>query len=585
MRLLLVITLLISPLPTKTYGRTVTPARPVVESSAPVPDQTPTPTPTPDPVLEQAKREAAIADELKKKAVADKERAEAEAERLKALALPFGTPSNVQVPTGSVTTDAAGWVESQMLAQEAARQITARLTRTLCNGNFMPGGIALTPVSTPAPSTLPQPAPTPTPARPTDSINTLVIYNNTDLAGVELYNTVAGQLDKLNQEFRGANQKARDLLAATDPNVAPTAAVTGARTSALAPVLAAPGIATGLIKSVAELINLFRTDTRFENKTVQISEDMVVSHVVHQLTNGGAGGRCPGSIKVYYPALYPPLLVNSSASSPLVALLNEVEREKNEAALLVERIDNRIKELNQLRAKLEDLEKKGKAKGAKAAELKAKEAKEPEVCGGRRRRNSPECKKLIAEIEALRKEVIELEKAIAELDAALKPNIKANAAATNNFEGWPEKLAEQKSRMQALINSTDLLSSRLNTPDANTKLTALAQLLRAEKLNQILADPQTFTLRVAVNANGTTKIKKNLFVDAKVRHSAGANLVYQLFNRDGALAQGDVMQCYIDYRSAQDVFDVVSGADTVECRSAARPSAGSRVSAGVEGNR
>src|ERR1043165_5739382 len=45
----------------------------------------------------------------------------------------------------------------------------------------------------------------------------------------------------------------------------------------------------------------------------------------------------------------------------------------------------------------------------------------------------------------------------------------------------------------------------------------------------------------------------------------------QLFNRDGVVAQGDVMQCYIDYRSSQSVRDVVSGNATVECRTASQP--------------
>src|SRR5688572_20751709 len=128
MRLFLVITLFITSLPITTPARVVrTESKMATFAARPMETPTPSPTPTPDPVLEQAKREAEIADELKKKAVADKERAAAEAERLKTLALPFGTPSNVQVPTGNVQTDAAGWVESQMLAHEAARQITKRL--------------------------------------------------------------------------------------------------------------------------------------------------------------------------------------------------------------------------------------------------------------------------------------------------------------------------------------------------------------------------------------------------------------------------------------------------------------------------
>src|SRR4029434_165651 len=112
MRIFLTIVLLIAPLPLN--ANLTGSASPRVLAPVASRDETPTPapSPTPDEVLEAAKREAQIADELKKKAVADKERAEAEAGKLKALTQPFG-PSTVQVPTGSVQTDAAGWVESQ----------------------------------------------------------------------------------------------------------------------------------------------------------------------------------------------------------------------------------------------------------------------------------------------------------------------------------------------------------------------------------------------------------------------------------------------------------------------------------------
>ena len=100
-------------------------------------------------LLEQAKREAQIADELKKKAVADKERIEAENAKLKAEVQPLGA-ATVTVPTGSVTTDAAGWVESQMLAQEAAKQISARLKNSLCGQDFKL--IAAKPGAAPSPT-------------------------------------------------------------------------------------------------------------------------------------------------------------------------------------------------------------------------------------------------------------------------------------------------------------------------------------------------------------------------------------------------------------------------------------------------
>lgn len=557
MRFFLAITLLINSFPIITPTKAIAAS---VNNSAftAVPDETPTPTPTPTPdaVLEQAKREALIADELKKKAVADKERAAAEAEKLKTQALPFGTTSNVQIPTGNVQTDAAGWVESQMLAQEAARQITGMLVRSLCKGNVLPGETG--PVAS-----------TNLNAIPPQAINTLVIHNSNDLTGVELYNAVKGQLVELQNEYKQVNDDANKLLQQSDPKATPgpvTSDTTPQTDSVLPGILAAPGIATGIIKSVAELVNLFRTETRFENKSVTISEDMVVSHIVNRLASNAPDtrGRCSQAIEVYYPALYPARLVESSSTSDLIKTLNEVERSKNLSVLLGERLDARIKELNGFSSKLDDKEKKEKDKTAKDAELAKKKKEEQTVC---RKPGSPECRKLRKEIEELEKQIAELVKGIGELNEALKELVNPNVNDQKKIKQVVPKLEEQKTKLKTLVDSTELLSSRLNTPDADTKLTALAQLLRAEKLHGILNNPQTYTLRVAVNANGTTKIKKNLFVDAKVRHSAGANLVYQLFNRNGAVMQGDVMQCYIDYRSANDVYDIVSTKLPVKCNS------------------
>lgn len=520
MRFLLIITLLINSLPVVNPLRAASAAS-NRESFSPVPDETPTPssTPTPDPGVEQAKREALIADELKKKAVADKDRAVAEAERLKALALPFGTPSDVQIPAGNVQTDAAGWVESQMLAHEAARQITSRLVQKLCSDSVLQG-------SFPQMMAAEGEQPTPNPSL-ASTINNLVIYNSNDLTGVELYNAVIGQLEQLRREFNQANSDAEDLLSDTDPTAAPAATATTSSTAMS--ILAAPGIATGIIKSVAELVNLFRTETKFENKSVTISEDMVVSHIAAILAARGARAneRC-NQIQVYYPALFPARLVHSSPSA-VINTLNEVERLKGGAALLSKRIDARIKELNGLPTKIDEREKKEKAKEAKDQELATKKKAEEKAC---KKPKSSACKKIKAEIKKVESEILELETAIQEL-TIVNPDVDEKS----EIKDAVAELEKQNSRLQALINSTDLLSSRLNTADADTKLTALAQLLRAEKLHSILMDARTFTLRVAVTANGTTKIKKDLFVDAKVRHSAGANLVYQLFNREGALAQ------------------------------------------------
>jgi hypothetical protein len=143
---------------------------------------------------------------------------------------------------------------------------------------------------------------------------------------------------------------------------------------------------------------------------------------------------------------------------------------------------------------------------------------------------------------------------------------KAIADATGNnvdrfkakFKVWLKDLKQFRAQTQLLIDTANQITTKLDTQDEATRMTALAQLLKAEQLATVLSDVKTFTLRVSVAANGTTKIKKNIFVDAKVRHSAGANLVYQLFNHNGEVVLGDAMQFYFDYKSATEIRDEVA---------------------------
>ena len=557
MRLLLVIALLISSLPISTPRRVQ--AAPVFKSGAATytnpphedPTPTPSPTPSPDPVLEQAERDAKLAEELKKKAVSDQERAEAEAARLKALTQPFGAPANVSVPTGSVTTDAAGWVESQMLAQEAARQITFALTTSLCKDKIIPGDPSKSDEAN-GDEAKGDGAKGDTPKADPIKIKTLVVYSPNDLAGVELYGSIKGQLTRLKSDLAKKKDDAVKLLSATDPTVAP-----GTGTTDFDPTLtfAAPGIATGVIKSVAELLNLFRTDTSFTNQAITLSESTIVSQIVRNLNmrTDDPNDGCDGTVKVYFPALYPPRLLDTSENSDIINLLDEVLTAKVEAAGNVEKLDARIKQLKELGATFESRDKKKEEEEAKKTEKTKKDEEiKKKHC---EKKNTPECRKLRKESKDLDEQITQLGKDIEKLDKSLEL-IKADP---KKFKDWIEKLTDLRAKTQALITATDLISAKLNTPDDSTKLTALAQLLRAERLHKILSQPGSYTLHVEVKANGTTKVKKNLFVDAKVRHSAGADLTYQLIEGGGVIAQAQEMKCYIEYQSARDVQNMVSG--------------------------
>jgi hypothetical protein len=133
-----------------------------------------------------------------------------DAARSKSLVQPFGG-TTVTVPAGVIQADKAGWVESQMLAQEAARQVTVSLTHDLCVDPKNTGGGKL-------------------------KINQLVIHNPEDFTAVELYSAVVGQLEHFNSELRTKNCEAEDMRLRTDPNVAvaPPAACMNAAVAASA---------------------------------------------------------------------------------------------------------------------------------------------------------------------------------------------------------------------------------------------------------------------------------------------------------------------------------------------------------------
>ena len=207
-------------------------------------------------------------------------------------------------------------------------------------------------------------------------------------------------------------------------------------------------------------------------------------------------------------------------------------------------------------AAFESREKKTKGKSAKEGEKEKKdEAIKDKGCMKRRRQGTAECRKLKDESKALGEEVAQINKDIEKLDDDLK-EVKADK---DNFKDWIEKLTDLRALTQSLVTATGLITAKLNTPDEATKLTALAQLIRAERLYKILKADGAYTLHVEVKANGTTKVKKNIFVDAKVRHSAGADLTYQLIEGGGVIAQGQELKCYIEYQSARDVQNIVSG--------------------------
>lgn len=535
----------------------------------PNPQATPTPTPTPDAVLDEAKRQTSLDQERQKQAEARKAEADAKNALLKEQVQPLGA-TTVTVPSGNVTTDQAGFVEVQMLAQEAANQISLTLENSLCGKKFL-----VTP-NRPGEANG-QPSPTPT------LLTTLVIYNNSDLVALSLYRPMMDQLGKFESDFNTRDCEANLLLAATDP--APPATPLPRPISCPSPhgevgpldaAFAIPSAATSVISSVAQLVNLFRTDTSFQNKTVTISDDMVVSYVVEHFN---ADSNCSSKPAIFYPALYPPQLFRT-AKSDLLEELARVSALRTAAATNAKNVDDRVTLINTISGNIDKLTSEQKSQADKVKQALQDPECKTDICKQitkdikgqldklKQALKDPKCK--TDKCKQLVKDIGDLQTQIDTDTTTINKQTGGDPKGfQKNYKDWLAQLNRIRPLIQSLIDSADKITASLNTPDSSNK-TALASLLASERLKTILEQPTSFTLRASMTANGTTKIKKNIFVDAKVRHSAGADLVYQLFDLNGSVVLGGVMHCYFDYQSAQRIRSAVGGSP-ISCVSSAEP--------------
>jgi hypothetical protein len=503
----------------------------VHESSFGSDDATARPSPTPDEELERAKRATALAEEKQKVAEAEQAELEARRAKLKAATDPFGDTSKVTVPSGDVKTDQAGFVEVRMLSLEAARGIANRLATTLCKNS---------------------------------GAETLVIYDQSELKAIVFSHTMVTQLQALDKELQARRTSAVQVLADTNPRKPDEPLSSKTKHQLLTesessknqafmtdsfsafesflPAAALPGVATGLISSIAQLTNLFRTDTEFKNKDVAIPEDMAVSYIVRGLTDTAICSEAPA---IYYPRLYPTNLFVDNSNSPLLKAVNDLRAETQITGDKLKEVANRIKTINEIAGAIDErdglVEQREKLQNERTALLKT----DPHC-------RRAKCRKLTDDIGTLEGDVVTANNAIN------KATNNGEDRFAEGFKTWLKFLKKVATETQPLIDAAEEIVLKLDKPDETTNTTALAQLLQAEKLGLILNANSAFMLRVAVSANGTTKIKKNMFIDAKVRHTAGADLVYQLFDHNGRVVMGDAMQFYFDYKSASQVMQQVA---------------------------
>jgi hypothetical protein len=204
---------------------------------------------------------AALASE---KGKAETEKAVAEARRATILAqIP---PTDTKALEGKLSLDTAVTTEIQKLAQEALSEAIHEMVLAI--------------------------------RKALPALRTVLIYNDKDLSTIANYSTVIRQLKLLVDGYR-RNGSTHKPEAANEFAVAP---------------LLAPAVAGTAVKSVIDLISLFRTNVDIKGATVTFEDASLVAHVGKQFR---AGHKTPpqepasAGIEIIYSALYLPGMLSA----------------------------------------------------------------------------------------------------------------------------------------------------------------------------------------------------------------------------------------------------------------------------------
>lgn len=230
--------------------------------------------------------------------------AQADQKRLQAEKDNFKGP-DVKSLEGKITSDGT-FIESRILAAASLNKAFDKLLNAIkCDKNFKDGAAV-----------------------------TFIMYNAADFGSIELYHSIQAQIATLSDNFTKNIGIANHILQppAADPQLAGGAF----------PVLASFAIA-GALRSVIDIVSLFRTNTNFSNFDMPVDDVSLIAsftHAVHHVKK---------EWKVFAPATYPIGLLSPStaATSNLIKALEELRALSNKIDDLGKAFDNQLISLQQ----------------------------------------------------------------------------------------------------------------------------------------------------------------------------------------------------------------------------------------------
>lgn len=311
----------------------------------------------------------------------------------------------------------------------------------------------------------------------------IVVFSRADVNSVQYYNVIT-------KEITAVKGRYENLLSA------------GNQELGAASFLLAPDIASSLLKSTADLLGLFRTDTDVKGLNFTIDEAAAVS----RLAKGLKG------ISVYYPTIYPPNLF-TPPKSVLMENLGKLLEEKGNAEAVIARCEKPAPppktELAKLEERIEILKRK--------IEIAEAEKKLAAIAGNLQGAGTPDPPQGSTQPGGTPSPVVTCQ-------ASLKANVP---------------------KLKALNEQVDKFFGDLLKVDDKVNASPLSLLLQAENLVDVSKNDGTFFLQLVVQkAAGSNITKKNIFTGTRVYHSGGAIAYYNLFDKNGPIQSSNTDNKY-----------------------------------------
>jgi hypothetical protein len=302
---------------------------------------------------------------------------------------------------------------------------------------------------------------------------------------------------------------------------------------------AAGEFGTGL-KALADLLALMRTDTVIKGREVTVEERAMVAETFRALRN-----KFGKNVSLYYPSLVPPQAnfecargADKEFCSPFLSTLANLYENKEVA-------DTKLFERQfALTAEFDSLTKR---KTAAAEEIGTLAKKIDDL---KLERLNSELKKPWTRFQIARFEKFVRELESRKIDAARE---KESAEARLRLVAQQKALMES---LQSLNQQFDEMVANLSKPDDKTGRSELANVLRAENIDEIMSNEGYWLEFKAVNAGGNNRTRKNLFryfSGAKIDHSGGVIIEWALYDRNGATVESNTDRSYPGYFAPKEI--------------------------------